>query len=108
MEGVTVRSEQGVTIALYLVFYIDFLAHNENYKRGVAEGLSKAPITVPSIIRRLQYENMAAFIERVQEDEVFVKKWIKVTKQDLEKNRKKHKKLVIINESDDFEIEEAA
>ncbi len=38
----------------------------------------------------------------------FVKKWLKVTKQDLEKNRKKHKKLVIINESDDFEIEEAA
>jgi len=108
MEGVTVRSEQSVTIALHLVFCIDFLAHNENYKRSIAEGLSKAPITVPSIIRRLQYENMVAFIERVQEDEVFVKKWIEVTKQDLARKRKKHKKLITINESDDYEIEEAA
>jgi len=108
MEGVTVRSEQGVTIALHLVFYIDFLAHNENHKRSIAEELSQEQLTVPSVICRLQYENMAAFIERVQEDEVIVKKWIEVTKQDLARNRKKHKKLNTINESDDYEIEEAA
>ncbi len=108
MEGVTVRSEQGVTIALYQVFYIDFLSHNENYKRSIAKELSQAPLTVPSVIRRLQYENMEAFIERVQKDEDYVKRWIEVTKEGLERNRKKHKKLIIINESDDYEIEEAA
>ena len=108
MEGVTARSEQGVTIALCPVFHIDFLAHNENHKRSVAEELSKVPITVPSVIRRLQYENMVAFIERVQEDEVFVKKWIEVTKLGLERNRKRHKKLIAISESDDYGIENAA
>jgi hypothetical protein len=107
MEGVTVRSEQGVTIALYLVFYIDFLVHNENYKRSIAGELSKAPLTVPSVIRRLQYENMEAFIQRVQEDDDFVIKWIKITKDGLERNRKKHKKLITISESDDYVIEEA-
>ena len=107
MEGVTVRSEQGVTIALYLVFYIDFLVHNENYKRSIAGELSKEPLTVPSVIRRLQYENMAAFIQRVREDEDFVRRWIKVAKDGLERNRKKYKKLIIINESDDYGIKEA-
>jgi len=108
MEGATVRSEQGVTIALYLVFYIDFLAHNENYKRSIAEELSQEPLTVPSVIRRLQYENMVAFIERVQEDEDFVRKWIKVTKDSLERNRKKHKNLITIDKSDEYGIDEAA
>ena len=108
MEGATVRSEQGVTIALYLVFYIDFPAHNENYKRSIAEELSQEPLTVPSVIRRLQYENMVAFIERVQEDEDFVRKWIKVTKDSLERNRKKHKNLITIDKSDEYGIDKAA
>ncbi len=107
MEAVTVSSELGVTIALYQVFYIDFPVHNENYKRSIAGELSKEPLTVPSVIRRLQYENMAAFIQRVQEDEDFVRRWIKVAKDGLERNRKKHKKLININESDDYGIKEA-
>jgi len=108
MEGATVRSEQGVTIALYLVFYTDFLTHKENYKRSIAEEFSQEPLTVPSIIRHLQYENMVAFIKRIQQDADFVKKWAEVTKQGLQRNRKKHKNLIIISESDDYGIEKAA
>ncbi len=108
MEGVTVRSEQGVTIALYLVFYIDFLVHNENYKRSIAGELPKELLTVPSVIRRLKYENMEAFIERVQEDEDFVRRWIKVTKEGLDRNRKKHKTLMTISKSNNYTIDEAA
>lgn len=108
MEGATVRSEQGVTIALYLVFYIDFLSHNENYKRSIADKLSQEPLTVPSVIRRLQYENMAAFIERVQKDEDYVKRWVEVTKEGLERNRKRYKKLITIAKSADDGIDEAA
>ncbi len=108
MEEAAVRSELGVTIALYLVFCIDFPAHNENYWRGTAEELSQELITIPSVIRRLQYENMAAFIERIQEDEVFVKTWLEITKQGLERNRKRRKKLIAICESDNYSLEKAA
>ncbi len=108
LEGAAVRSELGVTIALYLVFHIDFPAHNENYWRSVADKLSQEPLTVPSVIRRLQYENMAAFIERVQKDEDYVKKWVEVTKESLERNRKRYKKLITISKSADDGIEEDA
>jgi hypothetical protein len=36
MEGATIRSKQGVTAALCLVFWIDFLLHLENYKHCTA------------------------------------------------------------------------
>jgi len=36
MEGATVRSEHGVTLALCLVSWIDLLLHSENYKQGNA------------------------------------------------------------------------
>jgi len=42
------------------------------------------------------------------DDEDFVRKWIKVTKDGLERNRKRHKKLITISESNDYGIEEAA
>ena len=51
---------------------------------------------------------MVAFIERVQEDEDFVRKWIKVTKDSLERNRKKHKNLITIDKSDEYGIDKAA
>ena len=54
MEGATVRSEQGVTLALCLVSWIDFLLHLENYKQSIAKGLSKESLTIPSIIRQAQ------------------------------------------------------
>ena len=65
MEGAIVRGEQGVTLALCLVSWIDFLLHHENYKHSIVNGLPKESLTIPSIIRRAQYENLEAFVEKI-------------------------------------------
>ena len=98
MEGATIRSEQGVTLALCLVSWIDSLLHFENYKRSTAGNLSKEPLTVPSIVRQAQCENLEAFMDRVQKDEDLVPKWIAVEKKRLGRKRKKHKELIQIEE----------
>ena len=96
MEGATVRSEQGVTLALCLVSWIDFLLHLENYKQSIAKGLSKESLTIPSIIRQAQYENLEALIEKVQ-DEGFVQRWLKAANENVKRKRKQRRKLVEIN-----------
>lgn len=108
MEGATIRSEQGVTLALCLVSWIDFLLHFENYKQGTAEKLSKGSVTIPSIIRRAQYENMKAFMERAKNDEDFVNKWFEVEKESIYRKRKEHKELIELYESDISEVKLAA
>jgi len=95
MEGATVRSEQGITTALCLVFYIDFLLHLENCK-STSENSQKEPRTIPSIVRRLQHENQVKFINKVQEDSSFVKKWITTISVNVDKKRKQNKQLVKI------------
>lgn len=100
MEGATVRSEQGVTTALCLVFRIDFLLHFENWKQCIAGELPKEPLTIPSIVRREQYENSKAFIEKVQNDEEFVRKWLGVEKNSIFRKRKMRNNLVELNESE--------
>lgn len=101
MEGATLRSKQGVTLALCLVSWIDFLLHLENYKHCITEKSPKESLTIPSIIRKVQNENMMTFVERVRTDENFVKKWFDVSKEKIYRNRKKHKELVVIKEADD-------
>ena len=75
MEGATIRSEQGVTLALCLVSWIDFLLHYENYK-GTTDGSQKESLSIPSIVRQAQADNMEAFINKIQNDEEFVQKWL--------------------------------
>lgn len=99
MEGVTIRSEQGVALALCLVSWIDSLLHLENHKRCTADGLPKEPLTVPSMIRKAQEENLHAFIDRVRDDSGFVTKWVEAYKSRTERKRKKHKDLVLLQES---------
>ena len=94
MEGATVRSEQGVTLALCLVSWIDFLLHLENYKQSTAGKLTKESLTIPSIVRQAQYENLEAFLEKIKEDEDFVQRWCEVEKSNINRNRKKRKELV--------------
>jgi hypothetical protein len=94
MEGATVRSEQGVTTALCLVSWIDSLLHLENWKRSTAGNSKKEPLTVPSIVRRVQYENMEAFVERARTDDGFVEKWFAVEKERRDRRRKKHYELI--------------
>lgn len=108
MEGATIRSEQGVTLALCLVSWIDFLLHFENYKQGAAGKLSKGSVTIPSIIRRAQYENMKAFMERAKNDEGFVNKWFEVEKASVYRKRKERKELIELYESDISEVKLAA
>jgi hypothetical protein len=112
MEGATLRSEQGATLALYLVSWIDFLLHLENYKQCTwidfllhlenykqctTGKLTKEPLTIPSIVRRAQNENLEAFVLRVQSDEDFVNKLVEFSRANMNRNRKKYKELVVIN-----------
>jgi hypothetical protein len=99
MEGVTVRSEQGITTALCLVFYIDFLLHLENCKSTV-ENIQMESKTIPSIVRRLQHENQVKFINKVQEDRGFVEKWITIVSSNIDKKRKQNKPLVDLSFQD--------
>ncbi len=101
MEGATIRSEQGVTLTLCLVSWIDSLLHFENYKLCTADKLPKEPLTVPSIIRRAQYENMECFIERIRTDESFVQKWYEVEKKYMNWKRKIKTELVKIKNAAD-------
>jgi len=108
MEGATIRSEQGVTLALCLVSWIDSLFHFENYKQRTAEGLSKELLTIPSIVRQAQYENLEAFVERVKNDEDFANRWCEVEKKYISRKRKLRKELIIIEGSGSEELGLAA
>jgi hypothetical protein len=50
--------------------------------------------TIPSIVRRLQHENQVKFINKVQEDSGFVKKWITTISSSIDRERKQNKPLV--------------
>jgi len=106
MEGATIRSEQGVTLSLCLVSWIDFLLHFENYKRSTAEKLTKEPLTVPSIVRQFQCENLEAFMDRLQKDEDLLQKWIAVEKRGLGRKRKKYNTLIHIEECTEESVED--
>jgi len=108
MEGATIRSEQGVTLALYLVSWIDSLLHYENYKRSTAGKLTKESLTIPSIVRRLQYENLEAVLDRVQNEEEFVTKWLEVTRANINRNRRKTSELILMEECDVQQEQQAA
>jgi hypothetical protein len=108
MEGATIRSEQGVTLALCLVSWIDSLLHFENDKRRTAGELSNESLTIPSIVRQAQYENLEAFVERVQNDEDFVRRWCEVEKKHISRKRKSRKELIVIEDSGSEELDLAA
>jgi hypothetical protein len=107
MEGATIRSEQGVTLALCLVSWIDFLLHYQNYK-STTEGSQEESLSIPSIVRQAQADNMEAFIEKIQNDEGFVQKWIKVTKENIKHARKPSYELVDLGAVDEFSLPRAA
>jgi hypothetical protein len=100
MEGAMLRSEQGVTLALSLVFWLDFLLHRENAAQCTAGKLSQESLTIPSIVRQAQYANLAAFVEKIQQDEEFVKRWMAVEKTYVNRPRKSRKELIALDISD--------
>jgi SRSO17 transposase len=108
MEGATIRSEQGVAITLCLVSWIDSLLHFENYKQSTAGKLSKGSLTIPSIIRRAQHENLTAVFERVKREDDFLQKWLEVEEKNIFRQRKPKKQLVTLEESQEHRVKEAA
>ncbi len=79
----------------------------ENYK-GTTDGSQKESLSIPSIVRQAQAENMEAFIEKIQNDEKFVQKWIKVTKDNINHSRKATKELLDLDEINDMAQPKAA
>lgn len=108
LEGATIRSEQGVALALCLVSWIDFLLHYENYKHCTAGELPRESLTIPSIVRRAQYENLEAFIERIFSDGKFLTKWLEVEKKNIFRSRKKRYELMSMDEIQEEQLDMAA
>ena len=65
-------------------------------------------VTIPSIVRQAQYDNLEAFADRVQYDGNFLKKWFEVEKKRLGRKRKKTKLLINLEESTEQQIDPAA
>ncbi|QTA85758.1 hypothetical protein [Desulfonema magnum] len=74
-----------------------FLLRLGNYEQSTAGELSKDSSTIPSAVRREQYENPKAFIEKIQNDEEFVKKWPEVEKKNIFRKRKVRNDLIKLN-----------
>jgi hypothetical protein len=108
MEGATIRSEQGVTTALCLVSWIDFLLHFENYKQSTAGKLSRGSVTIPSIVRQAQYENLRAVLDRASHEEDFIQKWLAVEKENIFRKRKQYKEMVLLDDSQNQHDRKAA
>lgn len=106
MEGASIRSEQGVATALCLVSWIDSLLHFENYKQGTAGKLSKESLTIPSIVRRAQYDNLKAVLGRIQNDENFIPMWLAIEEKNIDRKRKKHSEVITLehNENEDMKL----
>jgi SRSO17 transposase len=103
MEGACVRSKQGVALALFLVTYVDALLHFEVYRRSASKSSSSGPVTVPSIIRLAQLENVENFITIVEDRERWISfrdRWLAVLKKYAVRERKMHKSLVEITPLD--------
>ena len=50
------------------------------------------------IVRQAQYDNLEAFVNRVQKDDGLLKKWFEVEKKQLNRKRKKSNVLIKIEE----------
>jgi len=82
------------------VSWIDSLLHLENWKQGIAGKLTKEPLTVPSIVRRAQYENLEALLEKLETDNHFVERWLWVEKKRMNRKRKKRYELVHLDDAE--------
>lgn len=102
MEGACVRSEQGVTLALFLVTYVDSLLHLEIVKKCAFKNSQSEPVTVQSIVRLTHLENIENFIKIVEDEDrwvVFRDRWLKVLRKFAVRERKAHKELVELNQT---------
>ena len=77
MEGACVRTEQGVTITLFLLTCIDSLLHMKIVELASANS-ETGPITVQSIVRLSILENARNFVSLIKspEGEEFLDRWL--------------------------------
>jgi hypothetical protein len=102
MEGACVRSEQGVTITLLLVSFIDSLFHKEIAKL-VSKNLQSEPITVQSIVRLAEIENVENLAKLIKspKGDAFLKKWIKHLKDNALIKRKVKSEVIYLDQKVD-------
>jgi hypothetical protein len=102
MEGACVRSKQGVARALFLVTSVDALLHVEVYRRSASKHSPSEPVTVQSIIRLAQLENVENFITIVEDTEqwiLFRDRWVAVLKTHAVRERTGRKPLLELEPS---------
>jgi len=102
LEGACVRSKQGVTLALVLVTSVDALLHVEVYRRSASKHAPSEPVTVQSIIRLAQLENVENFIQIVEDTEQWIPfrdRWLTVLKKHAVRERTLRKPLVELEPS---------
>jgi hypothetical protein len=90
------------------VSWIDFLLHYENYKHCTAGELPQESLTIPSIVRRTQYENLEVFIDKIFSDDQFLTKWLEVEKKNIFRKRKKRYELMNMREVQEDHLDFAA
>jgi SRSO17 transposase len=111
MEGACVRSKQGVALALFLVTYVDALLHFEVYRRSASKHSPSEPVTVQSIIRLAQLENVENFITIVEDTEQWMSfrdRWVAVLKKHAVRERTVRKPLVELDPSRPAQEDEMA
>jgi hypothetical protein len=90
------------------VSWIDSLLHLENYKQGTAGKLSKESLTIPSIVRRAQYENLKAVLVRIREDKDFIPKWLAVEEENINRKRRRRREMISFGDCQNENIKSAA
>lgn len=96
IEGACIRSEQGVTLALFLVTLLDALFHLEIVRRTSLNSQTE-PVTVQSIQRLAQLENIQNLIKIIRDNDrrdEFLKHWVNQLEDDAIRYRRKRYELV--------------
>lgn len=102
MEGACVRSKQGVARALFLVTYVDALLHVEVSRRSASKHSPSEPVTVQSIIRLAQLENVENCITIVADTEQWIPfrdRWVAVLQKHAVRERTVRKPVIEIDPS---------
>ena len=74
----------------------------------ITEILRNGSLTIPSIVRRAQYENLNAFLDKTQRDKDFIPKWLAVEEANIYRTRKKTSKLCTLTADDEPQLKKAA
>ncbi len=99
MEGASVRSEQGAAIKLFLVSCVDSLFHMEIAKL-VSKRSKSEPITVQSITRLAELENVEKLVELIKsaKGNGFLKRWVAYLKENAIRKRKVKSDVVYLDQ----------